>query len=83
MDRRRWERELVGSYLEELAGYGVEAPPLDAAMTQYAAFLAFGFCIFMINDPVFQPEPINTAYTARFSTAMIDNDTVGVLAAIR
>ncbi|MGE4302428.1 MAG: hypothetical protein AB7E24_00170 [Novosphingobium sp.] len=28
------------------------------------------------------PEAINTAYTARFSSAMLDNDTLGVLAGL-
>jgi putative component of membrane protein insertase Oxa1/YidC/SpoIIIJ protein YidD len=83
LDRRRWDRELVAFYLRELGRHGVSAPPaLDEAMKQFAAFLAFGFCIFMVNASAFQPEAINTAYTARFSAAMIDHDTIGVLEAI-
>jgi hypothetical protein len=82
IDRHAWERDLVRHYLEELALHGVDVPPLDEAMRQYAAFLAFGYMIFVINDSAFQPESINTAYTARFSAAMIDNDTIGVLETI-
>lgn len=82
LDRRRAEKDLMRLYLEELRRHGIEGPSLDEAMRQYAVFLAFGFCIFMINDAVFQPEAINTAYTARFSAAMIDNDTIGALQAI-
>jgi hypothetical protein len=82
IDRRSTERDLVRFYLDELQRHGVAAPPLEDAMRQYAAFLAFGFCIFMVNDAVWQPESINTAYTARFSAAMADNDTIGALADI-
>ncbi len=79
MERRAAERELVAGYLSELSSYGVHAPDLDETMEHYAAFLAYGYCIFIINDAVWQPEAINTAYTARFSAAMIDNDTRGAL----
>lgn len=82
IDRRRWEVDLVRHYLDELRGHGVAPPSLDAAMSQYAAFLAFGYCIFLINDTVFQPSAINTAYVARFSSAMIDNNSIAVLEAI-
>jgi hypothetical protein len=82
MDRRAAERDLVKLYLDELEGLGVSAPSLDEAMSDYSAFLAFGFLIFITNASEFQPEAINTAYTARFSAAMIDNDTIDTLAAI-
>lgn len=82
LDRRRWEHDLVQHYLDELARCGVTPPPLAEAMQHYAAFLAFGYCIFLVNASAFQPEAINTACTARFSTAMIDHDTIGVLEAI-
>lgn len=82
VDRRNHERELVRFYLDELQKHGITPPSLDEAMHCYAAFLAFGFCIFLTNDAVWQPEAINTAYTARFSAAMIDNDTIGALSSI-
>ncbi len=82
IDRRDCERDLVAGYLDALRENGVTPPPLDEAMRHYAAFLAFGFCIFMVNDAVWQPEAINTAYTARFSAAMVDNDTLGALDAV-
>ncbi|WP_162527152.1 phosphotransferase [Sphingomonas solaris] len=78
-DRRRWEGALVQHYLETLSSLGVEAPSLDAAMEQYAAFLLDGYIIFMVNESFYQPESINTAYTARFSTAMIDHATLRVI----
>lgn len=82
MDRRRWEGALVRHYLDELARCGIDAPGFDEAMRQYAAYLALGYLIFLINESYFQPEEINTAYTARFSAAMIDNRTQDVLEGI-
>lgn len=81
-DRPRWEGALVEHYLGELRACGVAAPSFDDAMEQYAAFLLDGHIIFMVNESFYQPESINTAYTARFSAAMIDHDTLGVLDAI-
>ena len=79
VDRRDQERDLMRHYLDALRSHGISPPSLDEAMEAYAVLLAFGFCIFMVNDAVWQPEAINTAYTSRFSAAMIDNDTVGAI----
>lgn len=81
-DRRRWEGPLVQHYLGALREAGVEAPPFEAAMRQYAVFLAYAYSIFAINDSVFQPEAVNTAYVARISAAMLDNDTRAQLDAL-
>ncbi|MAC57854.1 MAG: hypothetical protein CMH85_06180 [Novosphingobium sp.] len=81
-DRRIHERDLVAHYRTALEGEGHTLPPLEDLMRQYAAFLAFGYAIFLVNASDFQPEAINTAYTARFSSAMLDNDTLGVLAGL-
>ncbi len=78
-DRRKWEGALVQHYLSELRSHGIDAPDFDDAMQQYAAFLLNGFIIFMVNESFYQPESINTAYTARFSAAMIDHDTLSVI----
>lgn len=82
-DRRRWEGPLVQHYLEELTRSGIEAPDFEDAMRQYGIFLAHGYCVFLLNESFFQSEAINTAYTARFSAAMIDRDTIGLLRAVR
>jgi hypothetical protein len=82
MDCRRWDRALIRHYLDELERCGVMAPDFDEFMRQYAAFLAYGYCVFLINKSVFQPEAINTAYTARFSSAMINHNTLEVLETI-
>jgi hypothetical protein len=78
-DRARWEGPLVQHYLDELGRNGAPAPAFDEAMHQFGVFIAYGFCIFITNDSIFQSEAINTAYTARFSTAMLDHDTIGLL----
>ena len=81
-DRRRSEGALLQHYLDELARNGVEPPRFEETLRNYGAFLAFGFCIFLTNESHYQPEAINTAYTARFSSAMLDHDTIGLLRAI-
>jgi hypothetical protein len=82
-DRQSWEGALVRHYLDELARNGVANPPgFDDAMRQFGAFMARGFIIFLFNESFFQAEAINTAYTARFSAAMLDHDTMGLLSAI-
>ncbi|MCJ2178475.1 ecdysteroid 22-kinase family protein [Novosphingobium album (ex Hu et al. 2023)] len=81
-DRRANERELVAHYQAAMEAEGHTLPPLSELMQQYAAFLAFGYAIFLVNASDFQPEAINTAYTARFSCAMLDNDTLGMIAAL-
>lgn len=78
-DRRAHERDLVAHYREELARAGVSPPPLDDLMHQFGCFLAAGYAIFLINAAEFQPEAVNTAYTARFSAAMLDHETVRLL----
>jgi len=83
VDRQAGERELARHYLDELKRHGVtDAPSFDEAMRQHAAFLVEGYCLVLTNDPFFQPEAPITAYAARFSEAMLDNDTTGVLARV-
>jgi hypothetical protein len=77
--RRAHERQLVAHYREELIRNGVAAPSLDSFMHQFGCFLANGYAIFLVNASDFQPEAVNTAYTARFSSAMLDHDTIGLL----
>lgn len=83
VDRQAGERDLVRHYLDELKRHGIaDAPDFDEAMRQHAAFLVEGYCLVVTNDPFFQPEPPITAYAARFSEAMLDNDTIGVLVGV-
>ena len=78
VDRRNWERSLVGHYVDELARHGIEQD-FDLAMYYYAILLHQGHIWFVVNDPVWQPVRFNTANNARFQAAMVDNDTKGLL----
>ena len=80
--RRQQERALVGHYRDELIRCNVDAPSLEDFMHQFGVFLANGYAIFLVNASEFQPEAINTAYTARFSSAMLDHDTIGLIAGL-
>lgn len=82
-DRSRWERDLVRHYLEELARCGVEPPSVDDALRQFGMFLAYGYLIFLVNESQYQPEAVNTAYTARFSAAMLEHGTKELLGSAR
>jgi hypothetical protein len=81
-DRRRWEGALLGHYRDELERGGVTPPSFDEILRQYGLFLAHGFFLFMATEPYSQPEGLLTAYTARFSDAMLEHDTIGLLAAL-
>src|SRR4029077_5408982 len=77
-DRRRSEGALLQHYLDELGRNGIDPPRFEDTLRNYGAFLAFGYGVFITNESAYQPEAINTAYTARFSTAMLDHDTSGL-----
>ena len=75
-DRAQWEGALVRGYLEELRRHGVDAPPFDEAMRQYAVFLLYGLFIWLTTESHYQPEAVNTANAARVSAAMLDHDSM-------
>lgn len=73
-DRRQWEASLLTYYLQRLALYGVADPPsFDEAFDAYRRSIPYGLMIFLINETRFQPEAVNTAYTARFGAAAADH----------
>ena len=78
-DRRRWDETLIGNYRDELCRNGVDAPSVDNLMHQFAAFLPYGYVTFLVNESHYQTESFNTAHAARFSAAMIDHDTKGLV----
>jgi hypothetical protein len=79
VDRRRWERPLLAHYLERLAAYGVEAPQFDEAWLAYRRQIIWGLFFWAVNPLEFQPEVVNTAYSARFAMAAIDVGTREVI----
>jgi hypothetical protein len=78
IDRRKWERSLVGHYVDELRRNGVEQD-FDLAMYHYALSLHHGHIWFIVNDPVWQSVRFNAANNSRFSAAMADNHTKELL----
>jgi hypothetical protein len=78
-DRPRWEEALVRHYLDELSRHGVEPPELDETMSYFGRFLTLGYLIFLVNESHYQTEAVNTAYAARFSAAMLDHHTLGLV----
>jgi hypothetical protein len=79
LDRPKWERALVGHYLDELKRHGVQPPSFDETMFKYGAYLAQAYFVFIINESFFQPEAVNTAYVARITAAMLEHDTRALL----
>ena len=74
-DRRRHEKELLEFYLDQLAAFGVSAPPsFDAAWLQYRRYIAYGLHIWITNPSTFQAEANCASLTTRFSTAAADLD---------
>jgi Ecdysteroid kinase-like family len=78
-DRRRWEGPLLQLYLSELARFGAKAPTFDSAWNDYRAYLIKGYIVFLLNESFFQPEAVNTAYTARYSAAMVDHNSLDLV----
>jgi hypothetical protein len=81
-DRARWERDLVEHYLDELRAHGAAPPSVDEAMRQYAVFLLYGLFIWMTTESHYQSEVVNTANAARVSAAMIDHDSIDLIAGL-
>ena len=78
LDRRKWERALVGHYVDELMRNGVDQD-FDLTMYYYALSLHHGHMWFVVNDPLWQSDKFNTANNSRFSAAMGDNNTKELL----
>jgi aminoglycoside phosphotransferase (APT) family kinase protein len=74
-DRRAYERDLLGHYLKALATFGVSAPGLDEAWSDYRRATVHGFLGWLCNLDQWQPAEVNTETYARFGMAMIDHDT--------
>ncbi|BBZ15515.1 protein kinase family protein [Mycobacterium branderi] len=81
-DRAHWEGALVGHYLDQLSANGVQAPRFDEAMRQYGIFLIYGHFIWITTESKYQAEAVNTANAARVSQAMLDHDTIGLIAGL-
>ena len=81
-DRVRWEGDLVRHYLDALRANGAATPSFEDAMRQYAIFLIYGLFIWMTTESHYQTEVVNTANAARVSAAMVDHDSLELIAAL-
>lgn len=77
--RRAADRRLIEIYLETLAACGVAAPDLESAWTACRRSILQPVLVWATNSPVFQTEPVNTAYAVRASMAALDHDVLGLL----
>ena len=79
VDRRAADRRLIDIYLETLTACGVAAPDPETAWMAYRRSILQPVLVWATNSPVFQTEPVNTAYAVRASMAALDHDTFGIL----
>jgi hypothetical protein len=86
-DRRAWEHDLLGTYLDELARAGGAAPAFDDAWLTYRQqlFYPYSAWAFTIGRAAYQPkmQPVETclAIIRRLSSAIDDLDSLGAIGA--
>jgi hypothetical protein len=78
-DRPRYEKALLAHYLDRLRVNGVDAPDFPDAWDLYMWSAAYGFFIFLINETRFQTEAVNTAYSVRFASVLLDHGIPGLV----
>lgn len=82
-DRRRWERDLLADYLDELGRYGVRAPAFDDAFALYRRSLMYPhYCWATVLGaaswmPDTQPPEVARTIVERIGTAIDDLDALG------
>ena len=81
LDRRVWEKDLLKVYLNSLASSGVEPPAFEEAWYHYRCAALYPFMIWYVNSAKWQPETVNTRNTQRALLAMLDHETLKLLAA--
>ncbi|MGI5218842.1 phosphotransferase family protein [Nocardia sp. CA-290969] len=71
------ERDLLGYYLDRLAGYGIEPPDRDHAWWMYRAHLPYGFYLWSMTRAV--DRPIIEHLTGRLATAVARHGSLDLL----
>jgi len=75
-DRRKWDKALLGYYLERLAAHGVRNPPsFDTAWDAFRRQVIDGLYFWLVNPVELQVEVNNCAVAPRFAMAALDCDT--------
>ena len=72
-DRRRFERDLLKSYLSNLAQCGAVRVDPDEAWDHYRRFIAYGYWVWLRCPQSQQPIEHNIALSERFGAAMADH----------
>lgn len=80
LDRRAWEQDLLKRYLDALGRAGAPVPAWNDAWTWYRAAVLFPYLAWLNNSPKWQPESVNTRNAVRGAMAVVDLDTLGLLA---
>lgn len=83
-DRRRWERELLGYYLDAMGSKGADVPPFEEAWTRYRQNIVqalswwTGTLTPTEDQPDMQPRETSLAFIERFAHAIDDLDALDV-----
>ncbi|HTK65503.1 MAG TPA: aminoglycoside phosphotransferase family protein [Pseudonocardia sp.] len=81
-DRRAWERELIGIYLDALGSAGGIAPAFDEAWLRYRQQVFHGliFWLYTIGhgrlQPAMQPDDVSRINLERMTNALVDLDSL-------
>jgi thiamine kinase-like enzyme len=82
-DRRRWERDLLACYLDQLAALGVARVPFDEALLHYRQSLLTALAFWTLtlkptpDFPDMQPEATARTFIERLGWAVDDLDVLG------
>ncbi|UGQ13350.1 aminoglycoside phosphotransferase family protein [Yinghuangia sp. ASG 101] len=77
-DRRAWEKDLLGFYLDRLSAAGVKAPDFDAAWDAYRCQTLYPYLIWLYTigrgalQPQMQPSETCLAVIERTANAVVD-----------
>jgi len=86
-DRRRWERDLLKFYLEELKKGGVQTPTFAKSFEIYKQQFMYPLFAWLCTighsawQPLMQPNSVSLVMVARLAAAIEDHDTLRLLAA--
>jgi aminoglycoside phosphotransferase (APT) family kinase protein len=78
-DRRAHERSLLGSYLDRLRSFGIDAPSQDQAWARYRQNALYGLMMWLITPDGVHTDEAQLEYLRRCLAAVDDLETVDAL----